>query len=68
MQPRKVAMVNWGTMIDPDQLIKELLDLKASLEDFSKRMDRVEDVLFKNQAHRVDYCGHPGCTGHPRSV
>lgn len=49
MRPRKAAMPEWGYMIDPDQLIKEMLALKASLEDFSKRMDRVEDSLFKLQ-------------------
>ena len=68
MRPRKVAMPEWGTMIDPDHLIREMLALKASLEDFSKRMDRVEDALFKDQADSCTYCGHPRCTGHTRSV
>ena len=68
MQPRKVAMPEWGYMVDPDQLIREMLALKASLEDFAKRMDRVEDVLFKDEAHRIDYSGHPGCGGHPRGM
>lgn len=54
----------WENKINPDELIKEMLALKASLEEFAKRMDRVEDVLFKDQAHRVHYCGHVGCTGH----
>lgn len=63
MQPRKVAMPEWGYMVDPDQLIRELLALKASLEDFAKRMDRVENALFKDQARRLDYCGHPDCHG-----
>lgn len=68
MLSRKVAMPEWGYMVDPDLLIKELLDLKVKLEDFSKRMDRVESALFKDEAHRVDYCGHPGCIGHPRGM
>lgn len=68
MQPRKVAMPNWGNMVDPDQLIKEMLALKASLEDFAERMDRVEDALFKNQAHSCADCGYFRCDDHSRSV
>jgi hypothetical protein len=53
-------MPEWGTMIDPDQLVKEMLALKASLEDFAKRMDRVESVLF-DQAQEPSRCADPSC-------
>ena len=53
-------MPEWGAMIDPDQLIKEMLDLKVKLEDFSKRMERVESVLF-NQAQELPRCSDPNC-------
>jgi hypothetical protein len=59
-------MPEWGYMVDPDQLIKEMLALKISLEDFSKRMEKVESVLF-NKPPRIIYCGHPGCGGHYES-
>lgn len=47
-------------MIDPDQLIKEMLDLKVKLEDFAERMERVESVLF-DQAQESATCGSPSC-------
>lgn len=53
----------WASRIDPDELIKEMLALKASLEDFANRMERVERVLFENQTHRTYRCGTPGCDG-----
>lgn len=64
MRPRKVAMPEWGTMVDPEQLIRELLDLKLKLEDFAKRMERVEDALFEGNKSPLAHCGYPGCPGH----
>lgn len=56
-------MPEWGYMVDVDLLIREMLALKASLEDFSKRMEKVENELFDNRPV-VALCGHSGCTGH----
>ena len=61
-------MPEWGNMIDPDHLVKEMLALKSSLEDFSKRMEKVEDVLFANQGASCYYCADPDCTGHTLCV
>ena len=57
-------MPEWGAMIDPDQLIKEMLDLKVKLEDFSKRMERVESALFIEASARCIDCGYYRCDDH----